>query len=116
MPRDCPVCGLVNPDTAPACDCGYSFLHAGTVGRVQLAAVARRNMLVGGFLCLAGLLVTLLTLAVSGVTGFSVVAWGAIVFGALQFIRGVMQRARQQRSWANERIAEQDAPSERPSD
>jgi hypothetical protein len=26
MPRDCPVCGLVNPDTAPACDCGYNFV------------------------------------------------------------------------------------------
>jgi hypothetical protein len=71
-------------------------------------------MLVGGCLCLAGLLVTLLTMAVSRVTGFSVVAWGAIVFGAAQFVRGVMQRAREQRSLANERIAEQDAPSDRP--
>lgn len=26
MPRDCPVCGLVNSDTAPVCDCGYTFV------------------------------------------------------------------------------------------
>ena len=25
MPRDCPACGTVNPDSAPACDCGYDF-------------------------------------------------------------------------------------------
>lgn len=25
MPRDCPLCGLVNPDTSPLCDCGFNF-------------------------------------------------------------------------------------------
>ena len=25
MPRDCPLCGLVNPDTSPYCDCGFNF-------------------------------------------------------------------------------------------
>ena len=22
---DCPICGLINPDTAQRCDCGYDF-------------------------------------------------------------------------------------------
>jgi hypothetical protein len=81
-------------DTAEACDCGYSFAHANTVGRIQLSAAARRNMLVGGLVCFAGVAVTLVALATSGVTGISVVAWGAIVFGAAQFIRGAMQARR----------------------
>lgn len=25
MPRDCPACGLVSPDTTLRCDCGYAF-------------------------------------------------------------------------------------------
>ena len=57
MPRDCPICGLANPDSTAACDCGYSF-DAGTGGRVQVNAAARRNMLI------AGCLVTTITLAV----------------------------------------------------
>lgn len=114
MPRDCPICGLVNPDTAPACDCGYSFAHASTVGRIQLAAVGQRNMVVGGLLCFAGLAFTLLTLAASPATGVYVFAWGAIVFGAAQFIRGAIQSAKQRRSTRDDSSAEQSAPPDQP--
>jgi hypothetical protein len=91
------LCGLVCPDSADACDCGYSFAFAHTVGRIQLSAAARRNMVVGALVCFTGLSITALTLAAAPVTGISVVAWGAIVFGAGQFIRGWMQARRQRR-------------------
>ena len=114
MPRDCPVCGLVNPDTAPACDCGYSFAHAGTVGRIQLAAAAHRKMVGGGFVCFAGFVFTLLTLAASPATGVYVIAWGAIVFGAAQFVRGAIQLAKIRRSTAHDNGAEQSATADQP--
>lgn len=109
MAKDCPVCGLVNPDTAPTCDCGYSFAYAGTVGRLQLGAAARRNMVIGGFVCFAGLALTLLTIAASTVTGVYMFAWGAIVFGAAQFFRGAIQLANERRSKGDDAIAEQSA-------
>ena len=55
-------------------------------------AAARKNMLFGALWCGGGILVTALTYsaAASGPgDGSYVVAWGAIVFGALQFFRGV---------------------------
>jgi hypothetical protein len=32
MVRECPNCGLVNPPTAPRCDCGYEFESGRVVG------------------------------------------------------------------------------------
>lgn len=91
------MCETVSPDSTETCECGYSFVQAGTVGRVQLGAAARRNMVVGGLILVAGLAVTLLTMAASSAIGFYVVAWGAVVFGGGQFIRGVIQARRQRR-------------------
>jgi hypothetical protein len=54
-------------------------------------------MMIGGFICLVGLALTLLTLAASEVTGFYLFAWGAIVFGAAQFVRGVLQLRNERR-------------------
>lgn len=95
MARECPICGLVCPETAEDCDCGYSFAQANTVGRVQLGAAGRQNMVVGGLLVIGGLLVSLFFAMVSPCTGFTVVASGAILAGAFLFIRGALQ-ARQQ--------------------
>lgn len=114
MPRDCPICGLVNPDTAPSCDCGYSFTYAKTVGRLQLGAAARYNMVVGGFVCFVGLVVTLLSFAASSVTKIYLLAWGAIVFGAVQFIRGATQWAGEPRSAADEVESDPDAAADPP--
>jgi hypothetical protein len=55
---------------------------------------ALRNMFVGAFVCIAGILVTTLTYkaAVSNPNGGSyIIAWGAILFGAFQFLLGVFQ-------------------------
>jgi len=50
----------------------------------------QRNMLVGGLWCLGGILVTAVTYAnASSGGGRYVVAWGAIVFGAVQFFKGL---------------------------
>lgn len=114
MPRDCPVCGLVNPDTAPSCDCGFNFAYANTVGRVQLGGAARRNMTVGGLVCFVGLALTLLTLAVSTVTGVYVFAWGAIIWGATQFVRGLIQLGKERRIATREFNAEPGTAADRP--
>ena len=53
---------------------------------------ANRDMLVGGLWCLGGIIVTVVTyssVANSPGGGTYVVAWGAILFGALRFIRGL---------------------------
>jgi hypothetical protein len=97
MAKDCPVCELVSPDNTDTCDCGYSFARAGTVGQLQLRTAARRNMVVGGFVCFAGLAVTLLTIAASSFSGVYVIAWGAIVFGGAQCGRGLLQARRQRK-------------------
>lgn len=39
---DCPKCGLVNPDTAQTCDCGYDF-EKRTVDATCLARIHRRK-------------------------------------------------------------------------
>jgi hypothetical protein len=59
-----------------------------------LRARAKRNMVVGGLWCLGGTLVTAVTYAAAQGGGTYTVAWGAIVFGGIQFLRGLadMQR------------------------
>jgi hypothetical protein len=52
----------------------------------------RKNMLYGGLWCVGGTAVTIGTyLNASDGGGKYVVAWGAIVFGAIQFFRGLFQ-------------------------
>jgi len=88
------------------------FCHAPVNAQAALAAAAQldkandvaengttrsqgvRNMVIGGLWCVGGILVTAITYgaASSGSGGGSyVIAWGAIVFGAIQFFKGVFQ-------------------------
>jgi len=55
-------------------------------------AAGRKNMVVGALWCLGGLAVTYFSYqsAASG-GGRYVVTWGAVVFGAVQFFRGLAQ-------------------------
>jgi hypothetical protein len=48
-----------------------------------------RSMGIGGVICLIGLVVTIGTLYAARAGGRYVVAWGAVVFGGIQFLRGV---------------------------
>jgi hypothetical protein len=53
----------------------------------------RRHMIMGGVVCAIGTIITVwsYTAAEEGGGGSYVVAWGAIVFGAIQFVRGLVQ-------------------------
>ena len=51
-----------------------------------------KNMLIGALWCVGGLAVTGLTYsAASDGGGTYIVTWGAIIFGAIQFFRGLVQ-------------------------
>jgi hypothetical protein len=55
-------------------------------------ALARKNMLSGAFWCIGGIIVTVATYgAASNGGGTYFVAWGAIAYGAIQFISGIYQ-------------------------
>ncbi len=54
---------------------------------------ARKDMVIGALFCIGGILVTLFSYssaASSPKGGSYIIAWGAIVFGAIQFIRGML--------------------------
>ena len=76
-------------------------LHSQSVGEImkELASLragqtrdaGRKNMLYGSLVCTAGIIATAVTYAAAGGGGTYVVAWGGIIFGAGQFVRGVPQ-------------------------
>jgi hypothetical protein len=51
----------------------------------------RRHMITGGVLCTFGIIVTAATYSAAQHGGTYLVAWGAIVFGGIQFFRGLIQ-------------------------
>jgi hypothetical protein len=105
--KKCTYCGKEFPDDTKAC--AFDGEPLGRVGANGVAeapvseeslpdpparAMANRNMLVGGLWCVGGILVTGYTLAASSGPGGGtyVVAWGAILFGGIQFFRGLLSR------------------------
>ncbi|MEZ4868524.1 MAG: hypothetical protein R3C14_44755 [Caldilineaceae bacterium] len=59
--------------------------------REALSSAARKNMLYGALWCIGGILVTFFSYAAAQDGGTYIVTWGAIVFGAVQFFRGLSQ-------------------------
>ncbi len=57
-------------------------------------AQARKHMIVGGLWCAGGIAVTAATYSAAEGGGTYVVAWGAIVFGAIEFFRGLLYSQR----------------------
>lgn len=58
--------------------------------RIQARRVeAQKKMFYGAFWCIGGLAVTVLTYQAAAGGGRFVIAWGAVVFGAFQFLRGL---------------------------
>ena len=51
-----------------------------------------KNILYGALWCVGGILVTVLTYSAASNGGTYVVAWGAVIFGAIQFFKGVFLR------------------------
>jgi hypothetical protein len=62
-----------------------------TQTQAQAPNSGMRNILVGFGVCLVGTIITVATYNASGPGGTFVVAWGAIVFGGIQGIRGIVQ-------------------------
>jgi hypothetical protein len=98
----CPNCNLINPDEGERCDCGYDF-SSGSVQRSYATSSkvdqrqarredAEKDMLHGALWCVGGIVVTVATYAAASGGGAYVVAWGAILFGAIQFLRGAARR------------------------
>jgi hypothetical protein len=70
------------------------FLDGGTrIKRIAeiTKAVGRKNMLYGALWCVGGTVVTAVTLSMASSGGTYVVAWGAILFGGIQFFKGLYQ-------------------------
>lgn len=70
-----------------------------------IRADGRKSMLIGGIVAAIGLVITIGSYAAATGGGTYVVTWGAIVFGGLQFFRGVAVYASANRK-AAETIAE----------
>lgn len=101
---ECPRCRLVNPDSAQRCDCGYDF-PTGTVrasyadaakrGKTPqpseaVRALGRRDIQVGGVIFAVGLTATVVSYAYAATHGGTyVMAYGAVVWGLILFLRGV---------------------------
>jgi hypothetical protein len=56
-----------------------------------LKEAGQKNMLFGALWCIGGTAVTVLSFASAKPGGSYVLAWGAIIFGAVQFFRGLSQ-------------------------
>jgi hypothetical protein len=107
--KRCNWCGKEYPDDATACVLdARPLVPVGSQGTYTHEEVeqepsaptpdsaahdaANKNMLVGGLWCLGGILVTAATYGAASNNpngGSYVVAWGAIIFGAMQFFRGL---------------------------
>jgi hypothetical protein len=95
---ECPECRLLNPPTAQRCDCGYDFqtqkMKASYIpGYLPPAVVrdlGRRDMRIGGIVFAGGLVVTIATyqMATERGGGYYLMAYGPIIWGAIQFLRG----------------------------
>jgi hypothetical protein len=53
-----------------------------------------KDMSVGCVVCIIGIVVTLVTYGAASGGGTYVIAWGAILFGALQFLKGLFNLLR----------------------
>ena len=109
--KKCTYCGKEYPDEASVCAVDEQPLErvglptasqnnadGEPVVDSDLGAAARvaanRNMFVGGLWCVGGIVVTALTYSAASGGGSYVVAWGAIVFGGIQFCRGLLGRSK----------------------
>ena len=103
---ECPRCGLVNPDSAQRCDCGYDFPTGTMRGSYAEAAkhskgvapepseavraLGRRDIQVGGVILVLGLTATVVSWTYAQTHGGTyVLAYGAVGWGLIKFLRGV---------------------------
>jgi len=70
----------------------------------------KRDMVVGGLWCLGGLIVTIGTYAFASGGGTYFVAWGAVIFGAIQFFKGLIQAEKFKNSEASSNAVKDQKP------
>tara|TARA_B100000609_G_C17140062_1_gene395040 strand:- start:472 stop:840 length:369 start_codon:yes stop_codon:yes gene_type:complete len=56
-----------------------------------IQGAGKKDMLFGALWCVGGIVVTVGTMSTASGGGTYVVAWGAILFGGIQFVRGLIQ-------------------------
>jgi len=100
--KNCSYCGRENADEVAKCrECGTEFAMQSAVVPVTdsidipARVAANKRIFWGAVWCGGGILVTVLSYAAaasSPVGGTYVIAWGAILFGAIQIFRGITGR------------------------
>ena len=95
--KKCSYCGRENEGGAANCgECGTPLENPTSRAEIELdpALEANRRMISGAVWCIAGIAITTVTF-VSAVNspsgGIYVITWGAIIFGAKQFLKGYFQ-------------------------
>ena len=68
------------------------YAPMGTASPAQPSSSGLRNIVIGFGIALVGTIVTVVSYNSSGPGGTFVVAWGAILFGVIQGIRGIVQQ------------------------
>lgn len=76
--------------SAEDADCVIANLR--TQARAAEKSAGIKNMLYGALWCIGGLSFTIWTYTSAQPGGRYVLAWGAVVFGAIQFFKGLSQR------------------------
>ncbi len=92
----CPFCNIPNAVATKQCACGYYFVkedYAKASHSVATDEVHKSNaggdVAWGALWCIGGIAVTAITYSKAAPGGTYIVAWGAILFGAIQFFKGL---------------------------
>lgn len=89
----CPRCGaLASADPGPIEVPGYEGASGHYDPGAPIDDDGTRDLIVGGLWCLGGTVVTVATWSMASGGGSYVVAWGAILFGGIQFVRGLARK------------------------
>ena len=94
LTRGADVNAVAADGTSPATNPSASNGAEGEAIKSARRATAERNMIVGGLWCVGGILVTAVTYNMAASSpggGHYFVAWGAILFGGIQFFKGLAQ-------------------------
>jgi hypothetical protein len=94
--KKCPYCQLINPKSAPRCDCGFEFSdYLVSPQERELGKMLRKKSglrWIGGGVAgiILGILFTLLFSVGTSKAGFNVVFWGLVGGGLISIYRGIM--------------------------
>lgn len=83
------LCGISSLSVEEAKTVVANIMHR--VHRTQKQK-SNKNILYGALWCLGGLLLTWITYDSASEGGTYVITWGAIIFGAIQFLKGVFHK------------------------